>query len=121
MGPKVSKAKRPKRRWIGISFPSDVESKQDLLRTIESSVLSDYNIKLYDMYIAASLVAKNTRQILDIEDEVGVAIICVLLSDYKDVRLCLASDALHEKPIAFSWRYHVASDFLSSKLDIWAV
>ena len=96
MGPKVSKAKRPKRRWIGISFPSDVESKHDLLRTIESSVLSDYNIKLYDMHIAASIVAKNTRQILDIGDEVGVAIICVLLSDYKDVRLCLASEALHE-------------------------
>ena len=96
MGPKVSKAKRPKRRWIGISFPSDVESKQDLQRTIESSVLSDYNIKLYDIHIAASVAAKNTRQILDIEDEVGVAIICVLLSDYKDVRLCLVSDALHE-------------------------
>lgn len=73
-----------------------MKSKHDLQRTIESSVLSDYDIKVYDTHNSESDVARNTRELVDIEDKVGVAIICVPLSDYEDVRLCLASSALRE-------------------------
>ena len=48
MGGKVSKAKRPKRRWIGLSFPSAIRSRSELADVFESSSLSGIQVKLYD-------------------------------------------------------------------------
>ena len=91
MGAKVSKAKRPKRRWIGITIPASIQTKQELLAAIESSNLSEYEIKLYDTYFSNTDVAAKTRFAFNIEDDVGIAIICVLLSEYRGVRSYLAS------------------------------
>ncbi len=91
MAAKVSKAKRPKRRWIGITIPARIKTKQELLAAIDSSTLSEYQIKLYDIHFSNTDVAAKTRLAFNIQDDVGVAIICVLLSEYQEVRSYLES------------------------------
>lgn len=86
MAGKVSKAKRPKRRWIGIALPPSVLSRDDLTSVLESSPFESYRIKLYDFHPGDSEAALAARSNQKRTDDVGFAIICVLLSQYKDVR-----------------------------------
>ena len=92
MAGKVSKAKRPKRRWVGIALPSSVRSREDLTSALESSPFASYRIKLYDFHPGDSEAALAARSIQKRTDNVGFAIICVLLSQYNDVRNILESD-----------------------------
>ena len=92
MGGKVSKAKRPKRRWIGITIPSSIRSRSELVDVFESSNLSAFHVKLYDCHLSDSVEAKNSRSQCQLPNDVGIAIICVLLSEYKDVRGILQSE-----------------------------
>ena len=91
MGGKVSKAKRPKRRWIGLSFPSVIRSRSELAEVFESSSLSGIQVKLYDFYNADSEVLQQSRNHCQFSEDAGIAIICVLLRDYNNVRTILQS------------------------------
>ena len=95
MAGKVSKAKRPKRRWIGIAFLPSVQSREDLTSVLESSPFESYRIKLYDYHSSGSEAALAACSIQKRVDEVGFAIICVLLSQYDDVRNVLESGDDH--------------------------
>ena len=59
---------------------------------LESSPFASYRIKLYDFHPGDSEAALAARSIQKRTDNVGFAIICVLLSQYKDVRNILESD-----------------------------
>ena len=91
MAGKVSKAKRPKRRWVGIALPPSIQSREDLTSALESPPFASYRIKLYDFHPGDSEAAHAIRSIQERTDDVGFAIICVLLSQYKDVRNVLQS------------------------------
>jgi len=91
MGGKISKAKRPKRRWIGITIPSSIRLRSELVKVFESSNLSNFRIKLYDCHLSDSVEAQNSRIHCQLSDDVGIAIVSVLLSEYKDVREILQS------------------------------
>ena len=93
MGAKVSKAKRPKRRWIGITFPSTIQSRDDLQSALEVSELSTLKIRLYDFHQAQSDVARHACDHSQIEMDVGFAIICVPLSNYEAARAFFSSEA----------------------------
>ena len=95
MAAKVSKAKRPKRRWVGIALPPSIQSREDLTSLLERSPLESYRIKLYDFHPGDSEAALATRSMQKRTDNVGFAIICVLLSQYKDVRNVLESGDDH--------------------------
>jgi hypothetical protein len=95
MAGKVSKAKRPKRRWVGIALPPSVQSREDLNSVLERSPFGSYRIKLYDFHPGNSEVAQNTRSMQKRTDDIGFAIICVLLSQYNDVRNVLESGDVH--------------------------
>ena len=92
---KISKAKRPKRRWVGIAFPPSVQSSEDLTSVLETSPLSEYRIKLYDCHPGGSEEALAARSIQKRTDDVGFAVICVLLSQYGEVRSVLESGDGH--------------------------
>ena len=92
MAGKVSKAKRPKRRWVGIALPASIRSREDLTSALKSSPFASYRIKLYDFHPGDSEAALAARSIQKRTDNVGFAIICVLLSQYKDVRNVLESE-----------------------------
>jgi len=95
MAAKVSKAKRPKRRWVGIALPSSIQSSADLANVLEASPYSVYRIKLYDCHVGATEEALTARSIQKRTDDVGFAIICVLLSQYQEVRNVLESGDGH--------------------------
>lgn len=95
MAGKVSKAKRPKRRWVGIALPPSVQSREDLKSVLERSPFGSYQIKLYDFHPGDSEVAQNTRSMQERTDDVGFAIVCVLLSQYNGVRNVLESGDVH--------------------------
>ena len=95
MAAKVSKAKRPKRRWVGIALPPSIQSKVDLTNLLERSPLESYRIKLYDFHPSNSKAALATRSFQKRTDDVGFAIICVLLSQYDEVRNVLESGDDH--------------------------
>ena len=95
MAAKVSKAKRPKRRWVGIALPSSIQSSADLANVLEASPYSVYRIKLYDCHVGATEEALTARSIQKRTDDVGFAIICVLLSQYQEVRNVLDSGDGH--------------------------
>ena len=86
MGAKVSKAKRPKRRWIGITVPSTIQSRDALQSALEVSELAAFNIRLYDFHRANSDAAIAARNHCQFSDDVGVAILCLLLRDYERAR-----------------------------------
>ena len=62
---------------------------------LESSPLDSYRIKLYDFHPGDSEAALAARSIQKRTDNVGFAIICVLLSQYNDVRNVLESGNVH--------------------------
>ena len=93
MGAKVSKAKRPKRRWIGITVPSTIQLRDDLQSALEVSDLSTLKIRLYDFHQAQSDVARHACHQSQIEKDVGFAIICVPLSDYEFAREFFSSES----------------------------
>lgn len=95
MAGKVSKAKRPKRRWVGIALPPLIQSSEDLTSVFETSPFSEYRIKLYDCHPGGTEEALAARSIHKTTDDVGFAIICVLLSQYEEVRSVLESGADH--------------------------
>ncbi|CAI8285101.1 MAG: Uncharacterised protein [Candidatus Poseidoniaceae archaeon] len=86
MAAKVSKAKRPKRRWVGIALPNSIQSREDLTSVLEASPFGPYRIKLYDCYPGSSEAALAACSIQKRTDGVGFAIVCVLLSEYDEVR-----------------------------------
>ena len=92
MGAKVSKAKRPKRRWIGITVPHTIQSRDTLQSTLQVSELAAFKIRLYDFHRADSDTAIYSRNHCQIDDDVGVAVICVLLRDYDMVRAYFTSN-----------------------------
>ena len=92
MGAKVSKAKRPKRRWIGITVPSTIQARDALQSALEVSELAAFNIRLYDFHRANSDAAIAARNHCQFSDDVGVAILCLLLRDYERVRTYFESN-----------------------------
>ena len=95
MAAKVSKAKRPKRRWIGIALPPSVQSRSVLTKVLETSPFDVGRIKLYDCYPSKTETALAARSIKKRTDETGFAIVSVLLSQYEEVRKVLASNESH--------------------------
>ena len=91
MAGKVSKAKRPKRRWVGIALPPSIQSSEDLKSVFEAPPFNKYRIKLYDCHPGGTEGALAARLIQKRTDDVGFAIICVLLSQYEEVRNVLES------------------------------
>ena len=88
---RVSKAKRPKRRWIGLSVSSTIQSRSELADMFASPPFSAFCLKVYDFHTAESSEAIQFRAVQERKDDVGVAIVRVLLSDYEDVRALLQS------------------------------
>ena len=86
MGGKVSKAKRPKRRWIGITVPPTIQSREDLQSALEVSELTSFKIRLYDFHRANSDAAISARNHCQMSEHVGFAILRVHLRDYERVR-----------------------------------
>ena len=93
MGAKVSKAKRPKRRWIGITVPATIQSRDDLQRALEVSGLSTLKIRLFDFHRSQSDVARHACNHSQIEKDVGFAVICVPLSEYEAARAFFSSES----------------------------
>jgi len=93
MGAKVSKAKRPKRRWIGITVPATIQSRDDLQSALKECELSALKIRLYDFHQAESDAAHHASSQSQIEKDVGFAIICVPLSEYETARAFLSSES----------------------------
>ena len=93
MGAKVSKAKRPKRRWIGITFPATIQSRDDLQSALKECELSTLEIRLYDFHEAQSDGARYACHHSQIEKDVGFAIICVPLSYYEAARAFFSSES----------------------------
>ena len=83
---KVSKAKRPKRRWIGLTVSPTIQRRSELAEIFASSSFSAFDLKLYDFHSPESLEAKQFRARHEQLDDVGVAIIRVLLSEYEELR-----------------------------------
>jgi len=96
MAGKVSKAKRPKRRWVGIALPPSIQSSEDLTSVLQASPFSEYRIKLYDCHPGEAEEAHAARSFQKRLDDVGFAIICVLLSQYEEVRNVLESGDGHD-------------------------
>ena len=88
---RVSKAKRPKRRWIGLSVSSTIQSRSESANMFASPPFSAFGLKVYDLHMAESLESKEFHARHGCWDDVGVAIVRVLLSDYEDVRALLES------------------------------
>ncbi|MGB1436912.1 MAG: hypothetical protein ACPG7Q_02020 [Candidatus Poseidoniaceae archaeon] len=88
---RVSKAKRPKRRWIGLSVSSTIQSRSELADMFASPPFSAFGLKVYDFHMAESSEAKQFHAQHECRDDAGVAIVRVLLSDYEDVRALLQS------------------------------
>ena len=86
MGGKLSKAKRPKRRWIGIAIPAAVKTRDELKKSFTTSSLSASNIRIYDFHDAKTDVAVSVCKTQRLSSELGIAIVCVLLRDYGGVR-----------------------------------
>ena len=86
MAAKLSKAKRPKRRWIGISFPSSIRSRRDVELLIKQRFSDDIHFRLYDAHFHGSDVVNESCEFQSIKDDIGLGIICVNLVDYDAVR-----------------------------------
>tara|TARA_B100001175_G_scaffold293348_1_gene279783 strand:+ start:840 stop:1262 length:423 start_codon:yes stop_codon:yes gene_type:complete len=86
MAAKLSKAKRPKRRWIGFSFPSSICSRSEIEGQIQQLFPADIHFRLYDAHFHGSDVAKASCEHQSIKDNIGLGIMCVNLVDYDAVR-----------------------------------
>ena len=93
MAAKLSKAKRPKRRWIGLSFPSSIRSRGDVEELIKQLFSEDIHFRLYDAHFHGSDVAKASCEFQSIKDDIGLGIICVNLVDYDAVREMLSKSS----------------------------
>lgn len=86
MAAKLSKAKRPKRRWIGFSFPSSICSRNELETHFKQSLPETIQFRLYDVHFFGSEVVTNSCEIQSIKEDIGIGIVCVNLVDYDQVR-----------------------------------
>ena len=93
MAAKLSKAKRPKRRWIGISFPSSIRSRRDVELLIKQRFSDDIHFRLYDAHFHGSDVVNASCEFQSIKDDIGLGIICVNLVDYEAVREVLSKSS----------------------------
>ena len=93
MAAKLSKAKRPKRRWIGISFPSSIRSRRDVELLIKQRFSDDIHFRLYDAHFHGSDVVNASCEFQSIKDDIGLGIICVNLVDYDAVREMLSKSS----------------------------
>ena len=93
MAAKLSKAKRPKRRWIGISFPSSIRSRRDVELLIKQRFSDDIHFRLYDAHFHGSDVVNASCEFQSIKDDIGLGIICVNLVDYDAVRELLSKSS----------------------------
>ena len=97
MAAKLSKAKRPKRRWIGISFPSSIRSRRDVELLIKQRFSDDIHFRLYDAHFHGSDVVNAFCEFQSIKDGIGLGIICVNLVDYDAVREMLSKSSTNGK------------------------
>ena len=97
MAAKLSKAKRPKRRWIGISFPSSIRSRRDVELLIKQRFSDDIHFRLYDAHFHGSDVVNASCEFQSIKDDIGLGIICVNLVDYDAVREMLSKSSTNGK------------------------
>lgn len=91
MAAKLSKAKRPKRRWIGFSFPSSISSRNELGTYFGQFLPEEIYFRLYDVHFSGSEVVANSCKLHSIEEDIGLGIVCVHLVDYEAVRQCFVS------------------------------
>jgi|TARA_B100001564_G_scaffold232695_1_gene196602 hypothetical protein len=93
MAAKLSKAKRPKRRWIGISFPSSIRSRGDVEVLIKQCFSDNIHFRLYDTHFHGSEIVNASCEFQSIKDDIGLGIICVNLVDYDAVRELLSKSS----------------------------
>ena len=93
MAAKLSKAKRPKRRWIGFSFPSPIRSRNELEALFKQLLPDAIYFRLYDAHFSGSEVVVNSCELQSIEGDIGLGILCVNLVDYEVVRQCFSSSS----------------------------
>ena len=92
MAAKLSKAKRPKRRWIGFSFPSSIQSRNELEARFDGVFSEKPHFRLYDAHFFGSDVVTQSRKLQHITDEVGFGIVSVNLVDYEMFRVRFEED-----------------------------
>ena len=86
MAAKLSKAKRPKRRWIGFSFPPTVHSRSELESLFTQTFPENIHFRIYDAHFSGSKVVAQSRTFQSIEEDVGIGIVCVNLTDFEVFR-----------------------------------
>jgi uncharacterized protein (DUF2252 family) len=86
MAAKLSKAKRPKRRWIGFSFPPSVHSRSELESLFTQTFPENTHFRIYDAHFSGSDVVTQSRAFQSIEEDVGIGIVCVNLTDFEVFR-----------------------------------
>ena len=82
MAAKLSKAKRPKRRWIGFSFPPSVNSRSELESLFTQTFPENTHFRIYDAHFSGSHVVTQSRASQLNEEDVGIGIVCVNLIDF---------------------------------------
>lgn len=86
MAVKLSKAKRPKRRWIGFSFPPSIQSRSELKACFDGVFSEKTHLRLYDAHFFGSDVIAQACEVQQITEDVGFGIISVNLVDYETFR-----------------------------------
>ena len=102
MAAKLSKAKRPKRRWIGFSFPSSIQSKKELETYFEQFLPETIHFRLYDAHFFGSEIVVNFCELQSIKEDIGIGIVCVNLVDYDLVRDSFSKHIGDETPNSLS-------------------
>tara|TARA_B100000768_G_C11224883_1_gene352286 strand:+ start:591 stop:959 length:369 start_codon:yes stop_codon:yes gene_type:complete len=97
MAPKLSKAKRPKRRWIGFSFPPSICSRNELEAHFRQFLPETIQFRLYDAHFFGSEVVMNSCEFQSIKEDIGIGIVCVNLVDYGLVRNSFSEQTGKEK------------------------
>lgn len=92
MAAKLSKAKRPKRRWIGFSFPSSIQSRNELRARFDGVFSEKTPFRLYDAHFFGSDVVTQSCKVQQITEEVGFGIVSVNLVDYEMFRARFEED-----------------------------
>ena len=91
MAAKLSKAKRPKRRWIGFSFSSSIRSRKELENHFRQIIPETVHFRLYDVHFSGSEVVVTFCQLQSLKEDIGLGIVCVNLVDYEMVRQGLSN------------------------------
>lgn len=97
MAPKLSKAKRPKRRWIGFSFPPSICTRNDLEAHLRQFLPETIQFRLYEAHFFGSEVVMNSCEFQLIKEDIGIGIVCVNLVDYGLVRNSFSEQTGKEK------------------------